>query len=42
MSSLTDIHGTKYQTYGTSKAKKMLAFWENEPDALASVAGERQ
>lgn len=29
-----DIHGTKYQTYGTSKAKKMRAFWENEPDAV--------
>jgi hypothetical protein len=29
-----NIHGTKYQTYGTSKAKKMRAFWENEPDAL--------
>lgn len=29
-----DIHGTKYQTYGTSKAKKMRAFWESEPDAL--------
>jgi hypothetical protein len=29
-----DIHGTKYQTYGTSKAKKMRAFWEGEPDAL--------
>jgi hypothetical protein len=29
-----DIHGTKYQTYGTSKAKKMRAFWEKEPDAL--------
>ena len=29
-----DIHGTKYQTYGTSKAKKMRAFWEREPDAL--------
>jgi len=28
-----DIHGTKYQTYGTSKAKKMRAFWESEPDA---------
>ena len=36
-----DIHGTKYQTYGTSKAKKMRAFWEREP-ALARVAGERQ
>lgn len=29
-----DIHGRKYQTYGTSKAKKMRAFWESEPDAL--------
>lgn len=29
-----DIHSTKYQTYGTSKAKKMRAFWESEPDAL--------
>jgi len=29
-----DIHGLKYQTYGTSKAKKMRAFWEQEPDGL--------
>jgi len=29
-----DIHGLKYQTYGTSKAKKMRAFWEMEPDGL--------
>lgn len=29
-----NIHGQKYQTYGTSKAKKMRAFWEQEPDAL--------
>ncbi len=29
-----DIHGVKYQSYGTSKAKKMRAFWEIEPDAL--------
>lgn len=29
-----NIHGPKYQTYGTSKAKKMRAFWEQEPDAL--------
>ena len=28
------IHGHKYQTYGPSKAKKMRAFWEQEPDAL--------
>lgn len=31
-----DIHGKKYQTYGTSKAKKMRAFWEQEPDLLVS------
>ncbi len=30
----TDIHGKKYQTYGTSKAKKMRAFWEQEFDGL--------
>lgn len=29
-----DIHGARYQTYGTSKAKKLRAFWEQEPDAL--------
>lgn len=29
-----NIHGPKYQTYGTSKAKKMRAFWEQEPDAV--------
>ena len=27
-----DIHGSKYQTYGSSKGKKMRAFWEQEPD----------
>lgn len=27
-----NIHGPKYQTRGTSKAKKMRAFWEQEPD----------
>lgn len=32
-----DIHGRKYQTYGTSKAKKMRAFWEQEPDALVGT-----
>jgi hypothetical protein len=32
-----DIHGPKYQTYGTSKAKKMRAFWEAEPDALVGA-----
>lgn len=31
-----DIHNAKYQTYGTSKAKKMRAFWESEPDSLVS------
>lgn len=29
-----NIHEQKYQTYGTSKAKKMRAFWEREPDVL--------
>ena len=32
-----EIHGTKYQTYGTSKAKKMRAFWEREPDTLVGT-----
>lgn len=31
-----DIHGLKYQTYGTSKAKKMRAFWEQEPDPVVA------
>jgi len=31
-----DIHGPKYQTYGTSKAKKLRAFWDNENDAVVS------
>ena len=29
-----DIHSERYQKYGTSKAKKMRAFWEKEPDSL--------
>lgn len=29
-----NIHGSKYQTYGTSKAKKLRAFWEQESDIL--------
>lgn len=29
-----NIHGPKYQTYGTSKAKKMRAFWEQDPDLV--------
>ena len=29
-----DIHGARYQTYGTSKANKMRAFWDTEPDEL--------
>jgi hypothetical protein len=28
------IHAPQYQIHGTSKAKKMRAFWEREPDAL--------
>lgn len=36
-----DIHGRKYQTYGPSKAKKLRAFWDQEPDTLvADVLGE--
>lgn len=36
-----NIHGQKYQTYGSSKAKKMRAFWEQEPDVLVGkVLGE--
>jgi hypothetical protein len=36
-----DIHGQKYQTRGTSKAKKMRGFWEIEQDALVgTVLGE--
>ena len=29
-----DIHGVRYQTHGSSKAKKMRAFWDQESDAL--------
>ena len=29
-----EIHGARYQTYGTSKANKMRAFWDTEPDDL--------
>lgn len=29
-----NIHSNKYQVYGTSKAKKIRAFWEQEPDDL--------
>ncbi len=29
-----DIHGSKYETYGTSKAKKMRSFWDQEGDQL--------
>ena len=30
------IHDAKYQTYGSSKAKKLRSFWEQEPDSLVS------
>jgi len=33
-----DIHGPKYQTYGTSKAKKLRAFWDSEDDSVVSKA----
>lgn len=29
-----NIHGPNFQTYGTSKAKKLRAFWEQSPDAI--------
>ena len=29
-----DIHSPKYHTYGTSKAKKLRAFWDTEPDEI--------
>jgi hypothetical protein len=29
-----DIHSKKYQIYGTSKAKKMRSFWEQESDEV--------
>lgn len=29
-----DIHGQKYQIYGTSKAKKLRAFWEQDSDIV--------
>lgn len=31
-----NIHSPKYQTYGTSKGKKMRSFWEQEPDAVVA------
>ncbi len=31
-----DIHGDRYQTYGSSKAKKMRSFWEQESDPLVA------
>ena len=33
-----DIHSTRYQTYGSSKARKMRAFWEQEPDQVVGNA----
>ena len=32
-----EIHGSRYQTYGSSKAKKLRAFWEQEPDELVGA-----
>lgn len=29
-----DIHSQKYHTYGTSKARKLRSFWEQESDVL--------
>ena len=33
-----DIHGRRYRTYGTSKAKKLRSFWEQESDAVVGRA----
>jgi len=36
-----NIHDQKYQSYGTSKARKIRAFWEQKPDVLVvKVLGE--
>lgn len=36
-----EIHAERYQTYGTSKAKKMRSLWDQEADALvATVLGD--
>jgi hypothetical protein len=36
-----DIHNAKYQSIGTSKAKKLRAFWELDPDlTVGRVLGE--
>ena len=32
-----DIHGKKYQSFGTSKAKKLRAFWMSESDGLVGT-----
>ena len=32
-----DIHGRKYQTFGTSKAKKLRSFWKSESDRLVGA-----
>ncbi len=32
-----DIYGHKYQTFGNSKAKRLRAFWELEPDKLVGT-----
>ena len=31
-----DIHSSRYQTYGNSKAKKLRSFWMLEPDAIVA------
>ena len=32
-----NIHGPKYQSNGTSKARKMRSFWEQEPDGVVGT-----
>ena len=36
-----NIHGQKYQTYGTSKAKKMRAFWEQRTGCFGRQSSGR-
>jgi hypothetical protein len=31
-----DIHGSKYQTLGTSKANKLRSLWDSEDDSVVS------
>ena len=32
-----DIHGSRYQRYGSSEVKKLRAFWDEDPDSLVGA-----